>query len=469
MSYKYGFVSEVEIEDFPKGINEEIIRMISEKKSEPPFLLNFRLRAYRRWLEMKEPQWGNLRYSPINFQNIRFYSAPKKKPSLKNLDELDPEIRRTFERLGVPVDEQKRLANVAVDVVFDSVSLGTTFQKTLKEAGVVLCSISEAVATHSELIEKYLGSVVPIGDNFFAALNSAAFSDGSFVYVPKGVKCPMELSTYFRINDRESGQFERTLIIAEEGAQVSYLEGCTAPAFDTKQLHAAVVELIAAKDSTIHYSTVQNWFAGDPKTGAGGIYNFVTKRGRCAGDRSRITWIQVEAGAAITWKYPSCILQGDESVGEFYSVAMTNGRMQADTGTKMIHLGKNTRSRIVSKGISADQSSNTYRGLVKIAAKAKGARNYTQCDSMLIGNACQATTFPYIEISGNAAELEHEASTSKMNEDQLFYLQSRGLEREAAIQMILNGFCESVVKELPLEFAAEAQKLLMIKLENSVG
>ncbi len=443
--------------------------MISEKKSEPPFLLNFRLRAYRRWLEMKEPQWGNLRYSPINFQNIRFYSAPKKKPSLKNLDELDPEIRRTFERLGVPVDEQKRLANVAVDVVFDSVSLGTTFQKTLKEAGVVLCSISEAVATHSELIEKYLGSVVPIGDNFFAALNSAAFSDGSFVYVPKGVKCPMELSTYFRINDRESGQFERTLIIAEEGAQVSYLEGCTAPAFDTKQLHAAVVELIAAKDSTIHYSTVQNWFAGDPKTGAGGIYNFVTKRGRCAGDRSRITWIQVEAGAAITWKYPSCILQGDESVGEFYSVAMTNGRMQADTGTKMIHLGKNTRSRIVSKGISADQSSNTYRGLVKIAAKAKGARNYTQCDSMLIGNACQATTFPYIEISGNAAELEHEASTSKMNEDQLFYLQSRGLEREAAIQMILNGFCESVVKELPLEFAAEAQKLLMIKLENSVG
>ena len=469
MDYKYGFVTEVETEDFPQGLNPEIIRMISAKKNEPSFLLRFRLRAYAKWLEMKEPKWGNLHYSPIDYQAIRFYSAPKKKPSLKSLEDLDPEIRKTFERLGVPLDEQKRLANVAVDVVFDSVSLGTTFQKTLKEAGVVLCSISEAIHEYPELLEKYLGSVVPIGDNFFAALNSAVFTDGSFVFVPKGVRCPMELSTYFRINDKESGQFERTLIIAEEGSYVSYLEGCTAPAFDTNQLHAAVVELIAQNNAEIKYSTVQNWYAGDPKSGAGGIYNFVTKRGRCAGFRSRITWTQVEAGAAITWKYPSCILQGDESVGEFYSVAMTNGYMQADTGTKMIHLGKNTRSRIVSKGISADKSSNTYRGLVKMAPKAKGARNYTQCDSMLIGNQCSANTFPYIEVGGDASEVEHEASTSKMNEEQLFYLQSRGIEREMAIQMILNGFCESVVKELPLEFAAEAQKLLMIKLENSVG
>ncbi len=467
--YKYGFVTEIETEDFPKGLNEEIVRAISQKKNEPPFMLDFRLRAYRKWLEMKEPVWANVRYTPIDYQNIRFYSAPKIKQSLNSLDELDPEIRKTFERLGIPLDEQKRLANVAIDVVFDSVSLGTTFQKTLKEAGVVLCSISEAMHLYPELMEKYLGSVVPVGDNFFAALNSAVFSDGSFVYVPKGVRSPIELSTYFRINDRESGQFERTLIIAEEGSYVSYLEGCTAPAYDTNQLHAAVVELVAEKEAEIKYSTVQNWYAGDPKTGVGGIYNFVTKRGRCAGFRSKISWTQVEAGAAITWKYPSCLLQGDESIGEFYSVALTNGFMQADTGTKMIHMGKNTRSRIISKGISADKSSNTYRGLVKIAPKAEGARNYTQCDSMLIGDQCSASTFPYIEVGNNTAEIEHEASTSKMNEEQLFYLQSRGIDREQAIQVILNGFCESVIKELPLEFAMEAQKLLTIKLENSVG
>jgi Fe-S cluster assembly protein SufB len=467
--YKYGFVTAIETEEFPKGLNEEIVCAISDKKNEPPFMREFRLKAYRKWLEMKEPAWANLRYSPVDYQNIRYYSAPKKKQSLNSLNELDPEMLRTFERLGIPLDEQKRLANVAVDIVFDSVSLGTTFQKTLKEAGVVLCSMTEALQEYPELIEKYLGSVVPIGDNFFSALNSAVFTDGSFVYVPKGVHCPIELSTYFRINDRESGQFERTLIIAEEGSSVSYLEGCTAPAYDVNQLHAAVVELIAEKEAKIKYSTVQNWYAGDPKTGEGGIYNFVTKRGRCAGYRSRISWTQVEAGAAITWKYPSCILQGDESVGEFYSVALTNGFMQADTGTKMIHLGKNTSSRIISKGISADHSRNTYRGLVKIAPRAENARNYTQCDSMLIGDLCSANTFPYIEVGNRSAEVEHEASTSKMNEEQLFYLQSRGIDREQAIQMIVNGFCESIIKELPLEFAVEAQKLLTIKLENSVG
>ncbi len=467
--YKYGFVTEIETEEFPKGLNEEIVCAISAKKNEPSFMREFRLKAYHKWLEMKEPMWANLRYSPIDYQKIRYYSAPKKKQSVNSLDELDPELLKTFERLGIPLDEQKRLGNVAVDIVFDSVSLGTTFQKTLQEAGVVLCSISEAMHRYPDLIEKYLGSVVPIGDNFFAALNSAVFTDGSFVYIPKGVRCPIELSTYFRINDRESGQFERTLIIAEEGSSVSYLEGCTAPAYNVNQLHAAVVELIAEKEAVIKYSTVQNWYAGDPKTGEGGIYNFVTKRGRCAGFRSRISWTQVEAGAAITWKYPSCILQGDESSGEFYSVALTNGFMQADTGTKMIHLGKNTRSRIVSKGISADRSHNTYRGLVKVAPRAENARNYTQCDSMLIGDLCSANTFPYIEIGNHSAEIEHEASTSKMNEAQLFYLQSRGIDREQAIQMILNGFCESVIKELPLEFAAEAQKLLTIKLENSVG
>lgn len=467
--YKYGFVTPIETDTLPKGINEETIRAISAKKNEPSFLLSFRLKAFAKWKEMTEPNWANIQYPPIDYQSISYYSAPKKKQSLNDLSEVDPEILKTFERLGIPLDEQKRLANVAVDVVFDSVSLGTTFQKTLQEAGVVLCPISEAVHLYPELIEKYLGTVVPIGDNYFAALNSAVFSDGSFVYIPKGVRSPIELSTYFRINDKQSGQFERTLIIAEEDSYVSYLEGCTAPAYDTNQLHAAVVELIALDRAEIKYATVQNWYAGDPITGKGGIYNFVTKRGRCQGFRSKITWTQVEAGAAITWKYPSCILQGDESVGEFYSVALTNAKMQADTGTKMIHLGKNTRSTIVSKGIAADASHNTYRGLVKMGPRAQGARNYTQCDSMLVGNRCSANTFPYIEVATQSGQVEHEASTSKMNEAQLFYLQSRGISREAAIQMIVNGFCKEVIRELPLEFAVEAQKLLTIKLENSVG
>lgn len=467
--YKYGFSTDIEMEAIPKGLNEETVRLISSKKNEPDFLLEFRLKALRRWQQMDEPTWPNVDYEPIDFQEICYYSAPKKKQSLNSLGEVDPEILKTFERLGIPLDEQKRLTNVAIDVVFDSVSLGTTFQKTLQEAGVVLCSISEAVHKYPELIEKYLGSVVPIGDNFYAALNSAVFSDGSFVYIPQGVRCPIELSTYFRINDKTTGQFERTLIIAEEGSYVSYLEGCTAPSYDNKQLHAAVVELIALDEAEIRYSTVQNWYAGDKETGQGGIYNFVTKRGRCAGVRSKICWTQVEAGAAITWKYPSCILQGDESVGEFFSVAMTNGKMQADTGTKMIHLGKNTRSTIISKGISADESHNTYRGLVKIAPRAHFARNYTQCDSMLVGNACSANTFPYIEAANSTSEVEHEASTSKMNEEQLFYLQTRGLSREDAINMIVSGFCKEVIKELPLEFAVEAQKLLTLKLENSVG
>lgn len=467
--YKYGFVTDIETEAIPKGLSEETIYTISSKKNEPRFLLEFRLKAFKKWQTMQEPTWANVRFSPIDYQNICYYSAPKKKQTLNNIDEVDPELLKTFEKLGIPLDEQKRLTNVAVDLVFDSVSLGTTFQKTLKEAGVVLCSISEAVHQYPELIEEYLGSVVPIGDNFYAALNSAVFSDGSFVYVPKGVRSPIELSTYFRINDKTSGQFERTLIIAEEGSYVNYLEGCTAPAYDNHQLHAAVVELVAHDRAEIKYATVQNWYAGNPETGLGGIYNFVTKRGRCKGFRSKISWTQVEAGAAITWKYPSCILQGDESVGEFYSVALTNGQMQADTGTKMIHLGKNTRSTIVSKGISADFSHNTYRGLVKIAARAENARNYTQCDSMLVGNRCSANTFPYIESGNNTAQLEHEASTSKLNEEQLFYLQTRGISREDAIYMIVNGFCKEVIKELPLEFAAEAQKLLLLKLENSVG
>ena len=467
--YKYGFVTEIETESFPKGLDEETIRAISAKKNEPPFLLAFRLKAFAKWQTMQEPTWGNVTYTPIDYQEISYYSAPKKKQSLSSLDEVDPELLKTLTRLGIPLDEQMRLTNVAVDVVFDSVSLGTTFQKTLEEAGVVLCSISEGVQRYPELIEKYLGSVVPIGDNYFAALNSAVFTDGSFVYVPKGVRCPIELSTYFRINDKQSGQFERTLIIAEEGSYVSYLEGCTAPAYDTNQLHAAVVELIAHAHAEIRYATVQNWYAGDPKTGKGGIYNFVTKRGRCEGFRSKIAWAQVEAGAAITWKYPSCILQGDESVGEFYSVALTSGWMQADTGTKMIHLGKNTRSTIISKGISADHSHNTYRGLVQIAPRARGARNYTQCDSMLIGNHCSANTFPRIEVANESGQVEHEASTSKMNEEQLFYLETRGISREDAISMIIHGFCKEVIHALPLEFAAEAQKLLTIKLENSVG
>lgn len=467
--YKYGFSTEIETDTIPKGLNEETIRLISEKKNEPDFLLKFRLRAYEKWKQMVEPKWANLKISPIDFQDICYYSAPKKKQSIDSLDEVDPELLRTFERLGIPLEEQKRLTGVAVDVVFDSVSIGTTFKETLKEAGVTLCSISEAVQRFPELLEKYLGTVVPIGDNFFAALNSAVFTDGSFVHVPKGVKCPIELSTYFRINDKTTGQFERTLIIAEEGSYVSYLEGCTAPAYDNNQLHAAVVELVAEAHSEIKYSTVQNWYAGNPETGEGGIYNFVTKRGRCAGYRSKISWTQVEAGAAITWKYPSCILQGDESQGEFYSVALTNGKMQADTGTKMIHIGKNTGSTIISKGISADKSHNTYRGLVKVAPKATGARNYTQCDSMLVGNACSANTFPYIEASNPTSEVEHEASTSKMNEEQLLYLQARGIDREDAINLIVNGFCREVFNELPMEFAVEAQKLLTLKLENSVG
>jgi Fe-S cluster assembly protein SufB len=467
--YPYGFQTPIESESFDKGLTQETIRAISQKKNEPQFLLDFRLKAFARWQEMEEPTWSNVSYPPIDFQNMRYFSEPKKKQELSSLDEVDPEIIRTFNKLGIPLDEQKQLAGVAVDVVFDSVSLGTTFHKTLEEAGVVLCSMSVASQKYPELLEEYLGTVVPIGDNFYTALNSAVFSDGSFVYVPKGVRCPIELSTYFRINERETGQFERTLIIAEDDSYVSYLEGCTAPAFDENQLHAAVVELVVKDRAEIKYSTVQNWYAGDPKTGKGGIYNFVTKRGRCAGEHSKICWTQVEAGAAITWKYPSCVLQGDHSIGEFYSVALTNGHMQADTGTKMIHLGKNTKSTIISKGISADTSHNSYRGLVKIAPKAEGARNYTQCDSMLVGNACSANTFPYIEAANDTATIEHEASTSKMNEEQLFYLQSRGISREDAINIIVNGFCKEVIAELPLEFAVEAQKLLALKLENSVG
>ncbi len=467
--YKYGFVTPVESDRLPKGLNEETIRRLSEIKNEPPFMLEFRLKAYRKWLTMKEPTWANVSYPAIDYQDITYYSAPKKKPKLGSLDEVDPEVLKTFEKLGIPFDEQLRLSNVAVDMVFDSVSIGTTFKEKLVEAGVVLCSISEAMQKYPELIEKYLATVVPIGDNFFATLNSAVFTDGSFVYVPKGVRCPIELSTYFRINDEESGQFERTLIIAEEGSYVSYLEGCTAPAFDTNQLHAAVVELVALDDAEIKYATVQNWYSGDKETGKGGVYNFVTKRGKCLGRRSKISWSQVEVGAAITWKYPSCLLIGDDSVGEFYSVALTNGKMQADTGTKMIHVGKNSRSTIISKGISADQSHNTYRGLVQFGKRAENARNYTQCDSMLVGNQCSANTFPEVEVNNDSGQLEHEASTSKLNEDQIFYFLSRGISQEDAISMIVNGFCKEVIQELPLEFASEAKKLLTLKLENSVG
>lgn len=467
--YKYGFVTHVETDRLQKGLSEEIIREISKRKGEPEFLLEFRLKAYKKWLEMEEPHWPNAQYPAIDYQSIVYYSAPKKKSQLGSLSEVDPEVLKTFERLGIPVDEQARLANVAVDMVFDSVSIGTTFKKKLEEAGVVLCSISEAMHTHPEIVKKYLGSVVPIGDNFFSTLNSAVFTDGSFVYVPKGVISPMELSTYFRINDEETGQFERTLIVAEEDSFVSYLEGCTAPMRDVNQLHAAVVELVALDRARIKYSTVQNWYSGNPETGEGGIYNFVTKRGKCQGYRSKISWTQVEVGAAITWKYPSCILMGDESVGEFYSVALTNGRMQADTGTKMIHLGKNTSSTIISKGIAADNSDNSYRGLVKMVPRASNARNYTQCDSMLVGNNCSANTFPYIEVMNSTSAVEHEASTSKMNEEQIFYFRSRGLSQEDAINMMVNGFCKDVIKELPLEFAQEASKLLTLKLENSVG
>ena len=470
--YKWGFVTQVEEERVPKGLNEEIIRIISAKKNEPEFMLEWRLKAFRYWMSLEkadaEPKWANIKYGPIHYQDITYYSAPKQKPSLKSLDELDPEILRTYEKLGIPLAEQKMLAGVAVDAVFDSVSVGTTFKAKLAEIGVIFCSFSEAVRNHPDLVKKYLGSVVPYTDNFFAALNAAVFSDGSFVYVPKGVRCPLELSTYFRINAAETGQFERTLIVADEGSYVSYLEGCTAPIRDENQLHAAVVELIALDNAQIKYSTVQNWYPGD-KQGRGGIYNFVTKRGNCRGVNSKISWTQVETGSAITWKYPSCILQGDNSVGEFYSVALTNNYQQADTGTKMIHLGRNTSSTIVSKGISAGHGQNTYRGQVKIQKNATGARNYTQCDSLLIGDKCGAHTFPYIEVKNSTARMEHEASTSKIGEDQLFYLQQRGIKTEDAVSMIVNGFCKQVFRELPMEFAVEAQKLLGVSLEGSVG
>ena len=470
--YKWGFVTDIEEERVPKGLNEETIRVISAKKDEPEFMLQWRLKAYHHWASLEraeaEPKWANIKYGPINYQEITYYSAPKRKLSLQNLEELDPEILRTYEKLGIPLEEQKLLAGVAVDAVFDSVSVATTFKDKLAEIGVIFCSFSEAVQKHPDLVQRYLGSVVPYTDNFFASLNAAVFTDGSFVYVPKGVRCPLELSTYFRINAAETGQFERTLIVADEGSYVSYLEGCTAPIRDQNQLHAAVVELVALDNAQIKYSTVQNWYPGD-KEGKGGIYNFVTKRGKCLGVNSKISWTQVETGSAITWKYPSCILQGDNSVGEFYSVALTNNYQQADTGTKMIHIGKNTRSTVVSKGLSAGHGQNTYRGLVKILKSATGARNYTQCDSLLIGDKCGAHTFPYIEVRNSTARMEHEASTSKIGEDQLFYLRQRGLKPEDAVSMIVNGFCKRVFRELPMEFAVEAQKLLSVSLEGSVG
>jgi Fe-S cluster assembly protein SufB len=467
--YKYGFVTDIESDIAPRGLNEDIIRLISAKKGEPEWLLKWRLKAFRGWLKMTEPHsWPNIKYNPVDYQALRYYAAPKSTTPLGSLDDVDPKLLETYQKLGIPLSEQKLLAGVAVDAIFDSVSVGTTYKAKLAEVGIIFCSFGEAVREHPELVRQYLGSVVPASDNFFAALNAAVFSDGSFVFVPKGVKCPMELSTYFRINAAETGQFERTLIIAEEGASVSYLEGCTAPRRDENQLHAAVVELVALEGATIKYSTVQNWYAGDAE-GRGGIYNFVTKRGKCAGANSKISWTQVETGSAITWKYPSVILQGDNSVGEFYSVAVVNGKQQADTGTKMIHMGKNTRSTIVSKGISAGQGQNSYRGLVKVLPKAAGARNYTQCDSMLIGNRCGAHTFPYINVQNATAAVEHEASTSKIGEDQIFYLKQRGLNTENAISMIVNGFCKEVFKELPMEFAVEAQKLLGVSLEGSVG
>lgn len=467
--YKYGFVTDIESDIIPKGLSEDTVRLISSKKNEPEWLLEFRLKAFRQWLKMEQPKhWPNFAYPEIDFQDMSYYSAPRQKPKKASMDEVDPELLRTFEKLGIPLSEQKLLANVAVDAVFDSVSVATTYKEKLKKAGVIFCSFTEAVEEYPELIQKYLGSVVPVGDNYYAALNSAVFSDGSFVFIPKGVRCPMELSTYFRINTQESGQFERTLIVAEEGGYVAYNEGCTAPQFDTNQLHAAVVELVALDDAEIKYSTVQNWYAGD-ESGKGGIYNFVTKRGACRGVNSKISWTQVETGSAITWKYPSVILQGDNSIGEFYSVALTNNAQIADTGTKMIHLGKNTKSTIVSKGISAGHSNNSYRGLVKVMPKAEGARNYTQCDSMLIGGRCEANTFPYIEVMNNSARVEHEATTSKISEEQLFYLQQRGLSQEDAVSLIINGFCKEVFRELPMEYAVEAQKLLGLKLEGSVG
>src|SRR5215213_779364 len=467
-TYEWGFTSDIEQEFAPKGLNEDTVRLISAKKNEPEWLLDWRLKAYRRWLAMTEPHWPNVKYGPIDYQNIIYYSAPKTAKPLGSLDEVDPKLLETYNKLGISLNEQKLLAGVAVDAVFDSVSVGTTYKEELAKLGIIFCSFGEAVREHPELVRKYLGSVVPYSDNFFASLNSAVFSDGSFVYVPKGVRCPMELSTYFRINASGTGQFERTLIIADEGAYVSYLEGCTAPKRDENQLHAAVVELVALENATVKYSTVQNWFAGDEE-GKGGIYNFVTKRGKALGRKSKISWTQVETGSAITWKYPSVILQGDESVGEFYSVAVVNGKQQADTGTKMIHIGKNTKSNIVSKGISAGQGNNSYRGQVKVLPKASGARNYTQCDSMLVGNRCGAHTFPYIEVGNNTATVEHEASTSKIGEDQIFYLKQRGLSAEQAVSMIVSGFCREVFKELPMEFALEAQQLLGITLEGSVG
>jgi Fe-S cluster assembly protein SufB len=466
--YKYGFVTNIEQEIAPKGLNEDIIRMISAKKNEPEWLLEWRLKAYRHWLTMKEPKWQNVHYPPIDYNDISYYAAPKQTNKAKSLDDIDPELRATYQKLGIPLEEQMMLAGVAVDAVFDSVSLITTFKEKLADLNIIFCSISDAVQEYPELVKKYMGFVVPNNDNYFAALNSAVFTDGSFVYVPKGVRCPMELSTYFRINAENTGQFERTLIIAEEGSYVSYLEGCTAPKRDENQLHAAVVELIAHTDATIKYSTIQNWYPGD-KDGKGGIYNFVTKRGRCLGRNSHISWTQVETGSAITWKYPSCILEGDNSVGEFYSVALTNNRQQADTGTKMIHIGKNTSSTIVSKGISAGHGQNTYRGLVQIGKNATGARNYTQCDSMLIGDKCGAHTFPYIEVKNSTARMEHEASTSKIGDDQIFYCQQRGLSAEDAVSLIVNGFCKEVFRELPFEFAVEAERLLSVSLEGSVG
>src|SRR5918993_27543 len=466
--YKYGFYTDVDADTIPKGLNEDVVRLISAKKGEPEWLLEWRLKAYRLWLTMKEPNWQNVKYDPINYQDIVYYSAPKPKKVLNSLDELDPEVKRTFDKLGIPIEEQKIFAGVAVDAVFDSVSVATTFREKLKSYGVIFMSFSEAVREHPELVKKYLGSVVPYSDNFFAALNSAVFSDGSFVFIPKGVRCPMELSTYFRINAKDTGQFERTLIIAEEGAHVSYLEGCTAPMRDENQLHAAVVELVALEDAEIKYSTVQNWYPGDAQ-GKGGIYNFVTKRGLCQGARSKISWTQVETGSAVTWKYPSCVLNGEDSVGEFYSVAVTNNYQQADTGTKMIHNGRGSRSTIISKGISAGKSNNTYRGLVRVAANADGVRNFTQCDSLLLGDQCGAHTVPYIEVKNPTAQIEHEATTSKISEDQLFYAMSRGLDSESAVALIVNGFAREVLKQLPMEFAVEAQKLLGISLEGSVG
>ncbi|HUM50810.1 MAG TPA: Fe-S cluster assembly protein SufB [Chitinophagales bacterium] len=466
--YKYGFITDIETDDAPIGLTEETVRFISAKKEEPEWMLEWRLKAFRDWQKMPEPTWANVHFPKVDFQNIIYYSAPKQKVELNSLDEVDPELLKTFEKLGISLDEQKRLSNVAIDVVFDSVSVKTTFQETLKEKGIIFCSMSDAIKEHPELVKKYIGSVVPKNDNFYAALNCAVFSDGSFCYIPKGVRCPMELSTYFRINSAGSGQFERTLLIADEGSYVSYLEGCTAPQRDENQLHAAVVELIALDNAEIKYSTVQNWYPGNAE-GKGGIYNFVTKRGICKGNNSKISWTQVETGSAITWKYPSCILAGDNSIGEFYSVAVTNNYQQADTGTKMIHIGKNTKSRIVSKGISAGKSQNSYRGLVKVHRKAENARNFSQCDSLLMGDQCGAHTFPYLEVSNNSSKVEHEATTSKIGEDMLFYFQQRGIDEETAVAMIVNGFCKEVMDNLPMEFAVEARKLLEISLEGSVG